>query len=389
MPRKILTIINKNAGNFNTIEAKNLETILQVAPQLDSHVIKTDSLDDLYSKVGEYMRIHHQLPDILGIGSGDGGAHHILSLFANNYGIIPKTIAPFPIGTIINYATPFGITDGAIDKIKKKLRDKLLVDNSLRYNLLITKAEQLALYIMDNSLIDQPLHTSPLGVLNINGLRGFNTGFGIVPKFVWLYYGGTKEDYIAEINDFDIIKTIVIGNGDLFASKFTKKKGGFSSFMKTVSSAIFNAIIKPEIHEDFLFDSIEAEIYLDGKKVQENYFTGALFTTHECVGIGVNGIACKPAYRARSGVAQNKFQAVLTTMSAKQVLPYVPSLAAGKPIYHRGIIDEMVNAVEIAFAKPALIQIDGELMYSKKLILRYDSTVEIIHPFRKERISLF
>ena len=370
----MLTLFNKNAGSYLETEFANIEEVLSDIPCLHSITKLTSSLDDLRTELVSYNNTHGT-PTILGIGSGDGGAHIILTEAANIFPELPRYIAPFSIGTMINYAFPFNLNNGIIDKANRILRDSLNIDYMEFWE---TKAEQLAFYIAEQYLNNLPLHSSPLGLIEVNGKKGFNFGIGVASKLIWLYEGATLDQYqnmLENINGLSDIENLPKS----YLPK--KKKTGALSAVSLVSSALMNTASKNGI-SSFLTQSTQAEIFIDGYKLPTDEITALISSTYESVSLGINGFAFKPTYRARSECNNKRFQCVAASLSAKEILPYFWDIYSGRQLENEKVHDHMAEEVKIKLPQPTLYQMDGELYLAKdEISIKFDRTVNIIHPY--------
>jgi len=385
----MLTIMNKRAGGFNRDEASNIERILSMQDNgLNSEVLFTESIADLVSKIEDY-KSHSQngnAPDILGIGGGDGAAHIALTNFYKIFWQMPSMIAGFPIGTIVNWVTPFDLTNGLVDQTRKDVRKTLDFVNFEYFNkLLLTKAEKMAIYIARKYARHEQLKTSELGILDVNSLKAFNIGFGLTTKVLWIYYGGTPEGYDSLVfkadnlfNARDKYSEIVKVPNEYFDPHVKK---GFYTTLRTLKKIFANLALPYSSFSKFFWEVADFTMKVDGQEVQiDKKYNGAIISSHESVGIGLNGIAFKPTYRARTGIPSRRFQIVMSSLKPLELLPYVPTIFLGQPIQNKGIYDEMAHTVECSFPKASLIQIDGELYLAKGLKIEYDQTLRIINP---------
>src|SRR3989344_3047548 len=118
-PLKQLLIVNKTARSYYPWETRLIEHLLnRFSSSLRTDVVITSSLSELEQAVQE----HKDIPDILGFGGGDDTASRVLTAVAENWGRIPDYLANYAMGNVNSLADFLNLSDGTIDKLKKKLR---------------------------------------------------------------------------------------------------------------------------------------------------------------------------------------------------------------------------------------------------------------------------
>ena len=377
-PLTYLCIFNTTAGSFSRWEAQRIKEILNKDPRsLKGEVFATRSQLDLEARLREYADFY---PDILGIGGGDGTASQTLTSVYNIWGSLPEIVAPFSMGTVNQWAAPPDLNDGLIDKAKKIVHWPS------------TKPIQLAKYLLRCAKKKELPHTQPLDLLDINGKKGFNTGFGAVPKVLWIYYGKTPEQYhrleedlrnnlpqhySRELNRIWNEKTLVDlisdGTGGLL-----KRSGA----VYALSAAAYSmASILDANRREFFQGPFEGEIEIDGKKVEPERLVNAVYvSTYPGVNLGIKWINLLPAPDA--GTEPGKMQIVLCTESLFGVVNQLPRLFAGEHL--ENVQYHSAAKLKLRSELPLVGHIEADFVVAKEFIIRYDRTLKVVAPFGKK-----
>lgn len=340
-PMRYLIIFNRKAGNFSPWEVGKITEILSSSPRLEGEVVVTGTLAELREVLTKHQNTKI---DLLGIGGGDGTASLVLTEAMNVWKSLPPYIVPFPCGTVGNYVAEFGLSTTITDKLKKKL------------HLPSTKSIRTAQYLLKTINQQKPLHTEPLDLLDINGTKGFTLGLGIVPKILWLYYGGS----IAEYHEH----TQHTKPADLHA-------GPFYSALTLLRIIFCGPLPFTRIHF-FLTD--HTTVTVRKKRVS---FLAFIAASHAYISLGINNLALKPTYRARE--RRGKFHAVWYPLTLWQALRQLPRLLQGKHLQRS--IEELTGEQALTSDQPLVYQVDGELLVDKKITVKYDQTLRIVSPF--------
>lgn len=297
---------------------------------------------------GILQRYQHRLPDILGIGGGDGTASLVLTEARNVWKSLPSYIVPFPCGTVGNYVAEFGLSTTITDKIKKKL------------HLPGTKSIQTAQYLVQTINQQKPLHSEPLDLLDINGTKGFTFGLGIVPKILWLYYGGSITEYHEHTQH---TKPVHLHAGPWY------------SLWTLFRIILLGPLPFGSLHQ-FLTSHTTVRVHVH-RKIRTISFLALIAASHEYISLGVNNLALRPTYRAREKLG--KFHAVWYPLTLWQALRQLFKLLAGKHL--QGSQEVLTSSFSITADQPLVYQVDGELLVDKKITVKYDQTLRIVSPF--------
>lgn len=373
------TILNNKAGSFSKRETEKIHHILHSGyDNLEGKFLITPTIPYLEEILEEYKDYN---PDILGMGGGDGTAPRILTSIQKIWEKIPPYIAAYAFGTMNNWATPFGLNDGLIDKAKKAVgRGE-------------TKSIILAKYIAECAKDNKPLRTAKMGLLELNGENGFNFGLGIVPKLLWGYYGHTIEQYIhleeklkisnphryqqiyeqilAEKNVLnDIIE--IIPNGHLI------KKTGLITTATIGFNAIWHSLRINSKENKFYANKIEGSIYLDDKKLDlPEQPINIYCATYEQAYLGLPWFMPYPSPEARS--CEGKMQVILTFGNPLDVVLLVPDLFRAKHPKNNSYY--MASKLEVRLDQPGIAQLDAEYKFGDRFVLQHDKTLNFIAPF--------
>lgn len=338
---RYLIIFNRKAGNFSPWEVGKITEILSSSPRLEGEVVVTATLAELREVLTKYRNTNI---DLLGIGGGDGTASLVLTEAMKVWKLLPPYIVPFSCGTMGNYVMEFGLSTTITDTLKRKLR------------IPTTKSIQTAKYVVQTVHQQQPLHTESLSLLDVNGIKGFTFGVGIVPKILWLYYGGSIQSY----------------HGHTQHTKPADFHAGPLYSLFTLGRIIFCGPLPfTKIHR-FLTD--HTTVTFRKKPVS---VLALIVATHAYISLGVNNVALQPTYRAREH--SGKFHAVWYPLTLWQALRQLPQLLQGKHL--QGSIEELTGKLVLTSDQPRVYQVDGELLVDKKITVTYDQTLRIVSPF--------
>ncbi len=378
-PLTYLCIFNTTAGSFSRWEAQNVTETLGSDPRyLRGVVFATGSQADLEKILREYKDFH---PDILGIGGGDGTASQTLTTVNDIWGYLPETIAPFSMGTVNQWAIPTNLNDGLIDKAKKIVHWPS------------TKPIQLAKYLLRCAKKEEQPHTQPLDLLDINGKKGFNTGFGTVPKLLWIYYGKTLEQY--RRLEEDLCNTAPqnysrelkrIWNERTLVDILSDGTGGLlkrSGAAYALNAALYStASVINAKRREFFQEPFEGEIEIDGEKIEPERPVNAVYiSTYPGVNLGIKGINAFPAPEA--GKEKEKMQVVLCTESLWGLINQLPKLFVGEHL--ENVQYHSATKLKLRSELPLIGQIEADFVVAKEFKIRYDRTLKVVAPFRRKR----
>jgi len=379
-----VNIFNKNAGGFSQREVEKISRLMSAHPHnLQGKTVITSSISALEEELKS-----HSPPDILGLGGGDGTGSRTLTEVSKVWGEIPPYLALFAMGTINNIALPYGLSDGLADKVRK-------ITGKGK-----TKSLSLAEYISDCAEKGRLFDTKQLSLLDINGKerKGFNIGFGLIPKLLWFYYGKTMEQYrrleikientksqtpeayqkileniVAERNGLeDLIDRVTVGNENMM------KKTGAVYALATTGNTFLNAFNPFSEQGTFLTEPIAAAFSFDGKeRTFPKQPTAIYIATYEQANLGIKGFWPKPAPEARS--QPGKMQVVVSWATPLQLALQLPKLFRGEHLENIKYIH--AEEVRVEADRPVIGHVDADYIFGRSFTLRYDQELNIITPF--------
>jgi len=372
------TIFNRNARHFSEYETQRIYEILHQEPQrLTGKMVVTPSVSKLEEVLEETRDLH---PDILGIGGGDGTGAQTLTMVAEKWGYVPDVIAIYALGTMNNWAMPFGLSDGVTDTIKKRL------------HVGETKPMALASYILQCAQQRRKVETEPLKVLDLNGRKGFNIGFGLLPKLVWMYYGKsiaqyqklerellmtTPDKYAQKLEYLFHEKTIGL---DMIEIVTNGLKGGLVAAIGTGIQGTVKSLLPYSKEHQFYTQPMDAAIYIDGKKQTfPRPLTGVYSSVYEQSNLGIGGFWPLPTPEARS--QPEKVEIVVTWCNPLEVVSQIPGLFRGKHMRNSAYF--MASEMVVEYATPAVAEIDADFIVGTEFNFRYDRTVQVVAPYKK------
>ena len=376
---KHLTILNKNAGGYTAQEQRKLHQILS---EIDGEIVATPDLASLEYQLQKHRDFH---PDILGIGGGDGTASQTLSLVHKVWGEFPRYLAPFAMGTMNNWAIPAGASDGLVDKLK------------LMTGIGDTKPVQVGRYITQCAKAKEEPHTEALALLDVNGRKGFNLGFGIVPKLVWTYYGKSIEQYqqlreelkYAKPDEYDAIFNGISSAQqnlkliDIVTLAETSRKLGGINAVKAAVTAIKGVLFRSSKEYQFFSQPMNADIYLDGEKViLPSKPLGIYIASYEQSNIGLPLIAPRPSPGARS--VAGKMEVLLTYATPQEIVNSIPNIFAGKPIQNTHYYH--ARELRLESETPLIGEVDADFVFGQSFTVKYDQILKLIS-LKKETLQ--
>jgi diacylglycerol kinase family enzyme len=276
------------------------------------HVECPDNIEDLSRIAREFKG--KKVP-FLGISGGDGTIHQVVSVFINEY--YPEPIPHILLlgdGTMNNIAHSIGMSAGG-----KRVLTRFL-----------SKLE-------DGALCIQKRNT-----LVINEKHCFLFGCGLVTNFLLEAYRGGHKGLFRNI--------VVIWMSSIEAIK--------SIFMKDRSAF---KIMKP----------LEADIFVEGKRLPMKSIHGILAGTVEKIGMGM-----RPLSKARKTAGH--FHLIATETSPVEILFNVIPIGAGigLPLGDKRYFDMTANEFEIHSRLPFEYTMDGD-MYSSDGVLKVEVGQEV------------
>jgi len=238
MPYSYLGIANENRNSEDFI--RNAKHILETAQgSLEGKIVSTKDLDDLKEKV---QACQNKKIDLVLIFSGDGGVMHTRTCIENilgyrpMYGLVRK-------GTQMNIQEAAGIPDPR---------------SYLKFI-----AKKASWGELEQSTVSFPS-------LDLNGYKGFNVGFGLVPKLLWMYYGKSAEQYVK------LEEALQTAEPSKYAETYHKiveqypkeivKEKGFIGVCRTTWKSL-TGLLKSHSYEGYLLSTpIKGDIIVDGEK---------------------------------------------------------------------------------------------------------------------------
>jgi len=356
-PLKQLLIVNKTARSYYSWETRFIEHLLnRFSSSLRTDVVITSSLSELEQAVQE----HKNIPDILGFGGGDDTASRVLTAVAESWGRIPDYLANYAMGNVNSLADFLNLSDGTIDKLKKKMQIKS------------TKAIQLASRISDTLCYNQKIPTEEVGLLDINGRKGFNVGFGATPKLIWTYFGKSIREYrlleekLADSapEEYPQVLDKLFGDPRDVNPFYAAATG-----LRTIASSLI-----PSPHNYFYQEPIKGEIYIDGKKVETAGLDGIYISTYGKLNFGIKGITLTISPGARD--EPGKIEVVLCSQSVLGVVKQIPKLARAERL--KNVEYLQCREFELRTEQPQLGVVEDSFIAGKVFKIRYDQPLNFI-----------
>ena len=360
-PLRQLLIINKTARSYHQWETRLIEHLLnRFSSSLRTDVVVTSSLSELELAVQEYKDI----PDILGFGGGDDTASRVLTAAAKSWGRIPDYLANYAMGNVNSLADFLHLSDGTIDKLKKKLRFRS------------TKAIQLSRRISDTLSYHKKLPTEEVGLLDINGRKCFNFGLGATPKLIWTYFGKSIREYrlleekLADSapEEYPQVLDKLLGNPRDVNPFYAAATG-----LRTIASFLI-----PSPHNYFYQEPIRGEVYIDGKRVETAGLDGIYISTYGKLNFGIKGITLTISPGARD--EPGKIEVVLCSQSVLGVVKQIPKLARAERLENIEYL--RCSEFELRTEQPQLGVVEDSFIAGKVFKVKYDQPLNFISPFQ-------
>ncbi|MBU0457414.1 MAG: diacylglycerol kinase family protein [Nanoarchaeota archaeon] len=377
---KNFAVVNKNAKNYSRRELGRLYDIFTSSENLTTQIIATPSLSYLEELLEEHQTFS---PDILGIAGGDGTASRTLTLVRKIWKQFPEYIAPLPMGTMNDYAIPLGLGQGLLGKLKQQM--------SIEDSPPIRMAE----YIRDSAEAGKKLRTRKLALLRVNERSGFNMGFGIVPKLLWLYYGKTIEQHkrlekelqqassnrherifgriFSERNVLDdLIDIVSFGNGSRKSGVLNSFRAGYAG----IKGGLLGALGIQSVENDFFNEELDVEVYVDGNKVKLlNPPTAIMTASYRQINLGIEGFYPKPVPEAEA--VSGKMQVVITSLTPTEIATtQIPKVFRGDHLKNTRYFH--AEELRIKAKKPISCLVDGDFTHEKDFLIRYDQPLNFI-----------
>ena len=355
-----LLFANPHGKNVTPEKIKRLQDIFSLGEgKLHGKVVVTENLSKLEKAITEhknaFMEHKEQGTTIVGIVGGDGTVMHTRTLVENIWGYTP-TYAFFPEGTMNNIHRALGLS-GA--------------DSSI----------ELAQHIVETACTNTLEHyTVSFPSLDINGKKGFNIGFGLIPKLLWLYYGNSAKQYreLEEAlqhchpGEYQAKYTEITKKQKADIFDILSKERGVWGAAKT-ALRLLNGLRRHTDEEYMLHKTVSGEIRFDGTiQTFPQEPLGVYISCYEEVNLGLRSWNPKPAPEARK--EEGKFQVVVPYGNPFSIVPQLPKVIAGKKLSNA--VYQYISTLELPAEK--FVQVDGELILEKGFTVRYDGKRDIM-----------
>ncbi len=334
------TILNPHAGRYSPSLHEEIAFHTTNREGLIGKVIAETNLSGLERKI----QVHKERAyDILGIGGGDGTFGQTLNLVQKAWGSLPEYIAPYAIGTMNNVTRAIGVR----------------------------KPLSVARYLGELKSEDD-LDYRRLPLLRINDRYGFNVGFGLVPKLLWLYNGNSIKEYV-ELQE------------KLFSSSeninpLNREKRDVPGILRSLKTAIIGIAggtsLSPSAHRYFQ-EALDVEMEIDGRKHSFSASPTAILTSsYEEVYFGLP-LTAKPLPKARE--RERKMCVLVASLTPREIVTsqfrkLFTGTELSKTTYH------FAQEISLEFSQPVLAQIDGDLFTGRKFRISYDRELKFIVP---------
>ena len=223
-------------------------------------------------------------------------------------------------------------------------------------------------------------YTVSLSSLDINGKKGFNIGFGIIPRLLWMYYGHSAKHY-RELEEslqscepaeyYNEYEKITGKKEADFFDLLSKERGLWGATKAALR--LMNGLRRHTDESYLLHKALAGEVKFDGvKQTFPKIPLGAYVSSYEEVNLGLGRFNPKPAPEARK--EKGKFQVVVPYGNPFSIIPQLPKVAQGKKLTNA--IYDYISTLELPAERFA--QVDGEEILEKGFTVRYDGTRKII-----------
>jgi len=280
---KHFTVLNKKAGRFSPTLYQQICSHTINGEGITGRVIATEGSSDLEKFLAESAA---ESCDILGIGGGDGTFAETITAVMKMWGDVPAYIAPYGIGTINNVTLAVGLNG---------------------------KPLEVARYVGSLTSVRGIAYRS-LSLLKINQRYGFNVGFGLVPKLVWLYEGHSIRDYELFIEKPQSFPTEAAKRSE---SLLRRLPGRFRA-LRASFLGIAGAVHLSSSAQSYFNEELDVKIYIDGKKFipsSSRPATAIMTAAYEQVSLGLF-LMPEPLPGARA--VEGKMRVLITTLTPEE-----------------------------------------------------------------------
>ncbi len=251
----------------------------------------TESEDDIKNVISEFQSIGC---DYIGVAGGDGTLHLAVTEMMKIYG--PGKIPPLLIlreGTMDNVARTIDLEGKGPDLIKRLL---WAIENK----------KEIKIHKRDT--------------IKINDKYCFLFGTGLVTNFLNEAYNGKEKGFIRNI------------------------QVGFSAFIEGLRNEANGRI----------FNWMDGEIYIDGKKLGINPVNGILAGTVEHIGMGFSPLMS-------ASKEKKSFQVIITAMPPLKLIKNINRLRTGKTIDDKGYYNTICKKIKLIFPGDFDYTMDGDI----------------------------
>lgn len=352
MKHNLLLLANPNGRNVTSEKIKRLRDIfLSGDGRLQTTIKVTENLSRLEEVIEEHKKDE---VTVLGIVGGDGTVMRTRTLIEERWRHHP-TYAFFPLGTMNNIQHAIGLDTK---------------DSSLKL------ARHIVAAAGTNTL---ETHTAYLPSLDINGKKGFNIGFGLIPRLLWMYYGHSAKHFwelegalqrCAPEEYQSKYKEITGKREEDFFDLLSKERGLWGA-AKTALRLLKG--LKAGDERYLLHKALVGEITFDGKKQAfPQPPLGAYISCYEEVNLGLGKFNPVPSPEANQ--EKEKFQVVVPYGNPFSIIPQMPKVAAGAKLSNAAY--QYISSLGLPAERIA--QVDGEFILEKGFTVRYDGTRKVI-----------
>ncbi len=226
-------------------------------------------------------------------------------------------------------------------------------------------------------------------MIEVNEKKGFNFGFGVIPRFLWTGYGKSPERYLqleAQLqrtapDKFERVferayseKTLVDGLIEIITNGNGSHHGPIQTVMTGLgiaSQSLFGRGM------DFYDTHIIGKITVDGETFEPNEALSNIYvSTFPSIYVGSPHLGLYPVPEA--GREVGKMQAAFTSLRVPEIVLNVPYLMRGKHLPR----SSYVQAREIRIETPSvtIAQLDGDFIFGREFVIRYDREINVIVP---------
>lgn len=346
-----LTIANSNAKNVTPdLVARIKDAYALGNGSLKGEVVVTKDLYALERKIAEYKSEELTFVGILG---GDGGVMHVRTAIESIWGYRPR-YALFPGGTQMNIQRAAG------------LKNK---ESSITLAKYI--AQKASLGELEKSTISFPS-------LDINGMKGFNVGLGLVPKLLWMYDGKSAEQYARleeALQTAEPTKYLEIYEKvrKQYPEEIIKEKGLVGVCRAAWKS--LNGLLNAHSFEgDLLSTPLKGGIIVDGeKKVFSQPPLGLYISCYEEINLGLS--FCNPVPLPEARTEPGRFQVIAPYGNPLHIALEFPRVIRGK---HLSKAEYFFASV--LQAQTQIAEVDGEILLRNGFSIKYDGEARLISP---------